>query len=109
MVTSNDVFCFGSNNNIAYPLVIAAHPYDCNQFALGMSDGSVHVIEFGDADAKSGSSATQEIGTLASSNASNLSLNSQQLETVQTMVQNMRIKGLLMMMFYPNHTISTVM
>ncbi|KAJ0715915.1 putative transcription factor WD40-like family [Helianthus annuus] len=80
-----------SSNNTAYPLVIAAHPYDCNQFALGMSDGSVHVIELGDADPKSGSSAPQEIGTLASSNASNLSLNSQQLETVQTMVQNMRI------------------
>ncbi|KAJ0858944.1 putative transcription factor WD40-like family [Helianthus annuus] len=80
-----------SSNNTAYPLVIAAHPYDCNQFALGMSDGSVQVIEFGDADPKSGSSAPQEIDTLASSNASNLSLNSQQLETVQTMVQNMRI------------------
>jgi len=28
-----------------YPLVIAAHPKMPNQFALGLSDGSVQVIE----------------------------------------------------------------
>ncbi|KAL8497190.1 hypothetical protein ACS0TY_020759 [Phlomoides rotata] len=28
-----------------HPLVIAAHPQESNQFALGLSDGSVHVIE----------------------------------------------------------------
>lgn len=29
----------------AYPLVIAAHPSEPNQFALGLSDGGVQVIE----------------------------------------------------------------
>ncbi|KAL3835512.1 hypothetical protein ACJIZ3_010248 [Penstemon smallii] len=33
-----------SNSNV-HPLVIAAHPQESNQFALGLSDGSVHVIE----------------------------------------------------------------
>ncbi|KAH6755196.1 Transducin family protein / WD-40 repeat family protein [Perilla frutescens var. hirtella] len=28
-----------------HPLMIAAHPQEVNQFALGLSDGSVHVIE----------------------------------------------------------------
>lgn len=28
-----------------HPVVIAAHPQEVNQFALGLSDGSVHVIE----------------------------------------------------------------
>lgn len=28
-----------------YPLVIAAHPIEPNQFALGLSDGGVQVIE----------------------------------------------------------------
>lgn len=27
------------------PLVIAAHPQEANQFALGLSDGGVHVFE----------------------------------------------------------------
>ncbi|XP_015069640.1 protein TOPLESS-like [Solanum pennellii] len=33
-----------SNSNI-HPVVVAAHPEDPNQFALGMSDGGVHVFE----------------------------------------------------------------
>uniref|UniRef100_A0A251V9N6 Putative CTLH LisH motif, WD40/YVTN repeat-like-containing domain protein n=1 Tax=Helianthus annuus TaxID=4232 RepID=A0A251V9N6_HELAN len=69
-----------SSNNTAYPMVIAAHPSDPNQFALGMSDGSVHVIEPADADPKWGGSAPQENGTLAS-NPSNSALNSQPSET----------------------------
>ncbi|XP_039166201.1 topless-related protein 4 isoform X2 [Eucalyptus grandis] len=28
-----------------YPLVIAAHPFEPNQFALGLTDGNVHVLE----------------------------------------------------------------
>lgn len=28
-----------------YPLVIAAHPSEPNQFAIGLTDGGVHVIE----------------------------------------------------------------
>lgn len=70
-----------SSNSTAYPVVIAAHPSDPNQFALGMSDGSVHVIEPADADPKWGGSAPQENGTLASSNPSNSAMNSQPSET----------------------------
>ncbi|KAI3828620.1 hypothetical protein L1987_02725 [Smallanthus sonchifolius] len=70
-----------SSNSTAYPMVIAAHPSDPNQFALGMSDGSVHVIEPTDADPKWGSSAPQGNGTLASSNPSSSALNSQPSET----------------------------
>ncbi|CAN4088548.1 unnamed protein product [Withania somnifera] len=33
-----------SNSNI-HPVVVAAHPQDPNQFALGLSDGGVHVFE----------------------------------------------------------------
>ncbi|XP_076936488.1 protein TOPLESS-RELATED PROTEIN 2-like isoform X1 [Bidens hawaiensis] len=69
-----------SSNSTAYPMVIAAHPSDANQFALGMSDGSVHVIEPADADPKWGGSAPQENGTLTS-NPSNSALNSQPSET----------------------------
>lgn len=70
-----------SSNSTAYPSVIAAHPSDPNQFALGMSDGAVHVIEPADADPKWGGSAPQENGTVASSNPSNSALNSQPSET----------------------------
>ena len=28
-----------------YPVVIAAHPSEPNQFAIGLTDGGVHVIE----------------------------------------------------------------
>lgn len=33
-----------SNGNVQ-PLVIAAHPQEPNQFAVGLSDGVVHVVE----------------------------------------------------------------
>ncbi|RRT35698.1 hypothetical protein B296_00048841 [Ensete ventricosum] len=39
----------------AYPMVIAAHPSEPNQIALGMSDGAVHVVEPPDADPNWGS------------------------------------------------------
>jgi hypothetical protein len=35
----------GASNSTVYPLVIAAHPLEPNQFALGLSDGGVQVIE----------------------------------------------------------------
>lgn len=28
-----------------YPVVVAAHPHEPNQFAIGLSDGSIKVIE----------------------------------------------------------------
>ncbi|CAA6674760.1 unnamed protein product [Spirodela intermedia] len=37
-----------------YPAVVAAHPSEANQIALGMSDGGVHVVEPPEAEAKWG-------------------------------------------------------
>jgi hypothetical protein len=45
-----------------YPLVVAAHPVEPNQIALGMSDGRVHVIEPLDADPKWGTAPPQDNG-----------------------------------------------
>ncbi|MED6123342.1 RNA polymerase II associated Paf1 complex subunit Tpr1 [Stylosanthes scabra] len=35
----------GSVSSNVHPLVIAAHPQEANQFAIGLSDGGVHVFE----------------------------------------------------------------
>ncbi len=43
-VDSNPLFPQCSSSNVQ-PLVIAAHPQEPNQFALGLSDGGVHVFE----------------------------------------------------------------
>lgn len=60
-----------------YPMVIAAHPSEPNQISLGMSDGSVHVVEPSDADPKWGVPPPQENGALPSI-SSNPSLNNSQ-------------------------------
>ncbi|CAL5436218.1 unnamed protein product [Camellia sinensis] len=39
-----------SNKGSGFPVVIAAHPFEPNQIALGMSNGAVHVIEPSDAE-----------------------------------------------------------
>ncbi|KAJ0013352.1 hypothetical protein Pint_21676 [Pistacia integerrima] len=41
-----------NSNTTTYPFVIAAHPSEPNQIALGMSDGAVHVVEPSDAELK---------------------------------------------------------
>ncbi|KAK6158465.1 hypothetical protein DH2020_005779 [Rehmannia glutinosa] len=69
-----------SSNGNAFPVVIAAHPSDPNQFALGMSDGAVHVIEPSDGETKWGGSTSQENGVLPSIPSSS-ALNSQPSET----------------------------
>ncbi|KAG8382080.1 hypothetical protein BUALT_Bualt05G0039300 [Buddleja alternifolia] len=69
-----------SNGSNAYPVVIAAHPSDPNQFALGMSDGAVHVIEPSDAETKWGGSTSHDNGALPSVPSSS-ALNSQPSET----------------------------
>ncbi|CAL5436220.1 unnamed protein product [Camellia sinensis] len=66
-----------SSNGSSFPVVIAAHPSEPNQIALGMSDGAVHVIEPSDAEPKWGSSVPQENGALPSV-ASNSALNNSQ-------------------------------
>ncbi|XP_022721208.1 topless-related protein 4-like isoform X2 [Durio zibethinus] len=55
-----------------YPVVVAAHPSEPNQFALGLSDGGVHVLEPPE-EGKWGSSLTLENGagpTISSAAAS---------------------------------------
>ncbi|KAG9138676.1 hypothetical protein Leryth_018567 [Lithospermum erythrorhizon] len=46
----------------AYPLVIAAHPTEGNQFAVGLSDGGVHVLEPTESEGKWGTSPPIENG-----------------------------------------------
>lgn len=45
-----------------FPLVIAAHPSEANQFALGLTDGSVHVVEPLQSEGKWGTVPPQESG-----------------------------------------------
>ncbi|XP_010943652.1 protein TOPLESS-RELATED PROTEIN 2 isoform X1 [Elaeis guineensis] len=45
-----------------HPMVIAAHPTESNQFALGMNDGAVHVVEPSDAEPKWGVVPPQDNG-----------------------------------------------
>ncbi|KAL7602138.1 hypothetical protein Lser_V15G22927 [Lactuca serriola] len=56
-----------SNSITTYPVVIVAHPSYPNQFALGMSNGYVHIIEPPDHDPKLESSVPPEKGPLATS------------------------------------------
>lgn len=51
-----------------YPVVIAAHPSEPNQFALGLTDGGVHVLEPLESEGKWGVSPPAENGS-----ASNMS------------------------------------
>lgn len=47
-----------------YPLVIAAHPAEPNQFALGLSDGGVQVIEPLESEGKWGTGPPADNGTV---------------------------------------------
>jgi WD40 repeat protein len=55
------------SNAKVYPLVIAAHPQEANQFALGLSDGGVHVFEPLESEGKWGVPPPAENGAAASS------------------------------------------
>ncbi|KAF8412884.1 hypothetical protein HHK36_000856 [Tetracentron sinense] len=68
-----------ASSSTAYPLVIAAHPSEPNQIALGMSDGAVYVVEPSDAEPKWGGLPSQDNGTLPSI-PSNTSLSNQPSE-----------------------------
>lgn len=54
-----------SNSNV-HPLVIAAHPQDPNQFAVGLSDGAVHVFEPLESEGKWGVPPPVENGSTSS-------------------------------------------
>lgn len=53
-----------------YPLVVAAHPQDPNQFAIGLTDGSVKVIEPSESEEKWGSTPPMDNGILNGRTAS---------------------------------------
>lgn len=63
----------------AYPMVIAAHPSEPNQIALGMSDGAVHVVEPPDADPNWGSAPPQDNNGALPTISPNPALNSNQV------------------------------
>ncbi|CAI9113928.1 OLC1v1014633C2 [Oldenlandia corymbosa var. corymbosa] len=54
------------SNSTVHPLVIAAHPQDPNQFAVGLSDGAVHVFEPLESDGKWGLPPVSENGSTSS-------------------------------------------
>ncbi|KAL6545007.1 Topless-related protein 3 [Orobanche hederae] len=66
-----------NGSQAVYPVVVAAHPQEANQFAVGLTDGSVKVIEPTESDNKWGVSPPTDNGLLngraggSSSNASN--------------------------------------
>ncbi|XP_059461310.1 protein TOPLESS-RELATED PROTEIN 2-like [Corylus avellana] len=66
-------------SNPVYPLVVAAHPSEPNQIALGMSDGAVHVVEPFDVEQKWGGPSSQDNGSIPS-NSSNPSPSGQASE-----------------------------
>ncbi|XP_006644007.1 protein TPR1 isoform X1 [Oryza brachyantha] len=51
-----------NSNPSVYPLVVAAHPQEPNQFAVGLSDGSVKVIEPLESEGKWGTTPPTENG-----------------------------------------------
>ncbi|XP_027351654.1 topless-related protein 3-like isoform X2 [Abrus precatorius] len=71
-----------SGNQAVYPVVVAAHPLEPNQFAVGLTDGSVNVIEPSESEGKWGSSPPIDNGILngrsASSSTSNHTLDQAQ-------------------------------
>lgn len=54
------MFFFFCRNQGPYPVVVAAHPQEQNQFAVGMSDGAVKVIEPLESEGKWGVSQPDE-------------------------------------------------
>eukprot|EP00253_Pinus_taeda_P026009 PITA_26009 len=56
----------GMNSSNAYPLVVASHPSEPNQFALGMTDGGVHVLEPSESEGKWGVGPPPDNGTVGS-------------------------------------------
>jgi hypothetical protein len=52
-----------------HPCVIAAHPFEPNQFAIGLSDGAVQVVEPLEAEGKWGLTPLAENGSTSSTNS----------------------------------------
>ncbi|XAR52664.1 hypothetical protein NMG60_11020846 [Bertholletia excelsa] len=72
-----------NGSQAAYPLVIAAHPHEPNQFAIGLTDGSVKVIEPLDSEGKWGVSPPVDNGMLNGRTASSSTTSTHNPEQVQ--------------------------
>lgn len=66
-----------------YPLVVAAHPQEPNQFAVGLNDGTVKVIEPTESDSKWGVSPPADNGMLNGRPASSSATSSHAPEQIQ--------------------------
>jgi len=53
----------GTSGSTTLPLVVAAHPLEPNQFAIGLADGAVQVIEPSESEGKWGVTPPSENGT----------------------------------------------
>jgi hypothetical protein len=53
-------------SSTVYPLVVAAHPSEPNQFSLGLTDGGVVVLEPGESEGKWGTGPPAENGAVSS-------------------------------------------
>ncbi|XP_031485381.1 protein TPR1-like isoform X1 [Nymphaea colorata] len=51
-----------TNSSMAYPLVVATPPFESNQFAVGLTDGAVKVIEPSESEGKWGTSPPADNG-----------------------------------------------
>lgn len=54
----------GTSSSTSLPLVVAAHPHEPNQFAIGLSDGAVQVLEPSESEGKWGVSPPPENGAV---------------------------------------------
>lgn len=72
-----------NGNQGVYPVVVAAHPQDPNQFAVGLTDGSVKVIEPSESEAKWGVSPPVDNGMLNGRTASSSTTSNHGPDAVQ--------------------------
>lgn len=70
-------------NQGVYPVVVAAHPQDPNQFAVGLTDGSVKVVEPSESEGKWGVSPSVDNGMINGRTASSSTTSNQGLDAVQ--------------------------
>ncbi|KAK4802794.1 hypothetical protein SAY86_000997 [Trapa natans] len=66
-----------------YPLVVATHPFEPNQLAVGLSDGSVKVMEPMESEGKWGSAPPADNGILGSKTGSSSVASNHTVEPVQ--------------------------
>jgi hypothetical protein len=72
MTLAGVVYC---RSQAVYPFVVAAHPLEPNQFALGLTDGSVKVIEPNESEGKWGTSPPMDNGLMNGRTASSTTSN----------------------------------